>query len=163
MTEDLIITKMDGVIDDNAIKGDFTCITNVDYEKILEWLDKHKWQSSISYKGREFKGKIKYPEVFIFENRIVLDKFIEALNISMDSLEGFMGHDIKYALSSSVDNIRIIKRREVGKKAQNSKGMCEFIDIKSFESKKEEDIFESRMLIKIYDIDYNYREVFYCI
>lgn len=163
MTEDLIITKMDGVIDDNAIKGDFICITNVDYEKILEWIDKHKWQSSISYKDREFKGKTNYPSVFIFENKMVVDKFIEAINIAMNSIEGFLSHDIKYALSSSIDNIRIIKRYEIGTEIQDSKGMCEFIDIKSFESKKEEDIFESRVLVKIYDIDYSYREVFYCI
>lgn len=159
MVEEFVITKMDGAIDDQAIKGDFICITNLEVEKIVDWIDRHKWQSSINYKDREFKGKVNYPEVFIFENREVLNKFIEALSISKNSLEGSLPHDIKYSLSSSMDNIRIIKSYKHG--VENIKGMCEFIDIKSFEDKKE-DIHQDRLLVKVYDIDYRYREVFYC-
>lgn len=148
-------------MNDEAIKGDFICITNVAIEKILEWLEKHKWQSSISYKDREFKGKVMYPEVYIFENRNVLDRFIEALNLAEDSLEGFMAHDIKYYLSSSIDNIRIIKKGKLEDKMEDSKGMCGFVDAKSFEKEKEIVRVGDRFMIKIYDIDYHYGEIFY--
>ena len=41
--------------------------------------------------------------------------------------------------------------------------MWQFIDIQSFENGKMDDILQDRLLIKISDIDYKYREIFYCI
>ena len=162
MQEDFCITKMDGKIDDEAIKGDFICITNIDTYQILSWLDKYKSTNIINYKGREFKGSINYPDVFIFENRQVLDKFADALKISKNSLEeDWLVHDIKETLSSSMGNIRIIKNYKSNNTKDDIKAMCEFIDIDSFEDKKD-NIFQNRLLVKIYDINYHYREIFYC-
>lgn len=163
MTGQINIKVMDGILDDQAISGDFILIVNIEREKILEWIDRYKSKTSINYKGKEYSGKDRYPDVFIFDKREVLDKFMKSLKLSEHELEGFTAHDIKYALASSIDKIRIIKDYNFNYKIENIKGMCEFIDIQSFESGKTNDILEDRLLIKIQDIDYTYREIFYSI
>lgn len=161
--KEIPIKIMDAILDYNNISEDIICIVNVEIEEILEWIERYKSKTYINYKGKEYAGKDKYPDVFIFDQRDVLDKFIRSLRLSESSLEGFIVHDIKYELSSSIDRIRIIKNYNFEDKPEKIKGMCEFIDIQSYESGKTEDILEDRLLIKIEDIDHTYREIFYSI
>lgn len=163
MTEQINIKVMDGILDNQAISGDFILIVNIEIEKILEWIGRYKSKTIINYKDKEYRGKDSYPDVFIFDKRDILDKFMKSLRLSECDLEGFTAHDIKYTLASSIDRIRIIKDYNFKYKIENIKGMCEFIDIQSFENGKTNDILEDRLLIKIQDIDYTYREIFYCI
>lgn len=162
-TEEIPIKIMDGSLDYDNISEDLICIVNIGIDEILKWIEKNKRKTYINYRGKEYVGKDSYPSVFIFEDRKILDKFIKSIKISEHSLEDFILHDIKYELSSSLDRIRIIKRYNLDHKLDRIKGMCEFIDIESFKNGKTDDILEDRLLIKINDIDYKYREIFYCI
>lgn len=157
----LNITIMDGILDDKAISGDIICIVNIEIDEILEWIDKYKWRNSIHYKGKDYSGKIMYRDVFIFEDRKVLDKFVKSLRVSEDSMEGFIVHDIIYALSSSVGRIRTVKNYNPMDKIESISGMCEFIDGQSFENREVDDILEDRLLIKIDNLNYKYREIYY--
>ena len=161
----LTISIMDGDVSDEALSADIICTIDIGIDKILKWLEKHKYKNTILYKGKEYRGKDQYLNVFIFNERIVLDKFLQAIRITENSLEeGFLIQDIIHELSSTVEKIREIKSYDFEDKIKDAgsiEGMVEFIDSKSFEKGATDIIERERLLIKIDDIDYKFRELFY--
>lgn len=161
----LTISIMDGDVSDAALSADIICTIDIGIDKILEWLEKNKYKDTIFYKGKEYRGKDQYLNVFIFNERIVLDKFLQAIRITENYLEeGFLIHDISHELSSTVGKIREIKSYDFEDKIKGAgsiEGMVEFIDSTSFGNGTNDIVERERLLIKIDDIDYRFREIFY--
>lgn len=162
MEEALNITIMNGIIDDASLAGDIICIVNVDRGEIINWLEKHKIESYIHYKGKQYFSKYSYPRIFIFQNEDTLNRFIKSLRLADSSMWGFDLNDIFYSLSSTIDEIRIIKNYDYNMIEESIAGLCGFLDMKSFKDGDINKISEGWPIIKINNIDYKYEEMFYC-
>lgn len=166
MDEPLTITVMDGVLDDKAINTDIICIINVDFEQILKWIDKHKERTTITYKNKKYSGAYRYPRVFIFDDKSVLEEFIKAVKLSEKSLDCFILNDI-FTISSTIDMLRVIKIYNFNCEVKDINNICLFIDRKSFDnfdtSGKLNDFLMKvdGQIITINDIDFIYNAIFY--